>query len=486
VGISSANQFYLTRINLDSSLDNAFTFVSRNGNISALGIQSNGKILIGGNFTHVNGVERVGFARLNADGSLDNSIDLGLNGLPLACCTSILVQSDQKIIFGFGSQSIRLNSDGSVDNSFDLTEIAGSVTSIIQQPDEKIIFSLSNRLKRINQNGSLDTSFDPGTGPNSRVNGIIIQADGKIIIGGQFTFYNGVAVNRIARLNSDGSLDESFNPGMGANNTITDIALQADGKVIIGGQFTSFNGVTVNRIARLNSDGSLDESFEPGSGASNTVSKIIYQSDGKIIITGQFISYNGTSRNRIARLNADGSLDSSFIPGSGANNFIVSTVIQSNGNIIIGGFFTSYNGTNRTGIASVLNEIMDLSDTEAPSPDEDILPPFEGECVVNFEDLIVPTATDNVDGKILGVTDESIFPITEPGTYTITWTYSDEAGNSSIQEQEIVLEAPSAPLVCVDNQVVESNQDSCEYTHTDTTWDVLPGILLLRWNNHPF
>ena len=108
------------------------------------------------------------------------------------------------------------------------------------------------------QPGALDLSFNStdqgfgfGDGANSIVSTTAIQADGKIIIGGYFTSYNGTGRNRIARLNTDGSLDATFNPGTGADNIVYTTAIQADGKIIIGGVFTSYNGTGRNRIARV-------------------------------------------------------------------------------------------------------------------------------------------------------------------------------------------------------------------------------------------
>jgi len=207
------------------------------------------------------------------------------------------------------------------------------------------------------QPGTLDTAFDPGLGADNDVFTTAIQPDGKIIIGGQFTAYNGTTRNRVARLNADGTLDTAFDPGSGANGIVQTSALQPDGKIIIGGEFTSYNGTPRNRVARLNADGSLDTAFDPGSGANNTVLTSALQSDGKIIIGGAFTSFNGTAHRRITRLNADGSLDTSFDPGSGVNQpgffpkFVATTAIQSDGKIIIGGRFTTYDGTNRISIA---------------------------------------------------------------------------------------------------------------------------------------
>ncbi|MBI4646393.1 MAG: delta-60 repeat domain-containing protein [Bacteroidia bacterium] len=159
------------------------------------------------------------------------------------------------------------------------------------------------------QSGSIDLSFNPGTGTTSTIFTTAIQSDGKIIIGGAFTSYNGTAINRIARLNTDGTLDGTYNPGTGASSTVRTTSIQSDGKIIIGGDFASYNGTAINYIARLNADGTLDGTFNPGTGADNDVYTTAIQSDGKIIIGGNFTSYNGTARNYIARLNTDGTLD---------------------------------------------------------------------------------------------------------------------------------------------------------------------------------
>ena len=107
----------------------------------------------------------------------------------------------------------------------------------------------------------LDTSFVIGTGFNDDVRTIITQVDGKILVGGKFTNYNGVQQNYISRLNTDGSLDTSFNIGTGFSYIISTIVLQSDGKILVGGTFTSYNGINRNAVVRLNTDGSLDTSF---------------------------------------------------------------------------------------------------------------------------------------------------------------------------------------------------------------------------------
>jgi uncharacterized delta-60 repeat protein len=370
----------IARLNADGSLDNSFdTGVGANTHVFTSCIQPDGKIIIGGSFTSYNGISRNRIARLNVDGSLDTSFDPGSGASDVVYASSI--QPDGKIIIGGNLTSYngtsrnhiaRLNTDGSLDTSFDPGSGANDTVYIISiQSDGKIIIggnltsyngTSRNTIARLNADGSLDTSFDPGSGATHTVQTTSIQSDGKIIIGGYFTSYNGTSLNHIARLNADGSLDTSFNTGSGANTSVATSFIQPDGKIIIGGGFTSYNGTSLNRIARLNADGSLDTSFNAGSGANSIVYASSIQPDGKIIIGGSFVSYNGTSRTRIARLNADGSLDTSFDPGSGANDAVYTISIQSDGKIIIGGDFTSYNGTSRNTIARLnANGSLDTS-----------------------------------------------------------------------------------------------------------------------------
>src|SRR5690606_28979323 len=153
--------------------------------------------------------------------------------------------------------------------------------------------------------------------------------------GGAFTSYNGTGRNAIARLNADGSLDSGFDPGIGANSAVLSIAVQADGKILIAGAFTNYNGTARNYIARLNADGSLDTGFDPGTGADSTILPTAVKADGKVFIGGAFTSFNGTARNCIARLNADGSLDLGFDAGTGPGNTVYITAVQADGKVLI-------------------------------------------------------------------------------------------------------------------------------------------------------
>ncbi|HMS91696.1 MAG TPA: delta-60 repeat domain-containing protein, partial [Candidatus Absconditabacterales bacterium] len=209
----------------------------------------------------------------------------------------------------------------------------------------------SNRIVRLFSDGRKDNSFNVGSGFNDAVRGIVIQNDGKILVGGHFTDYNGTTANRIIRLNPDGSRDTSFNIGSGFNAQIRTMEMQEDGKILVGGAMVNYNGTNIYRIARLNTNGSLDASFNVGLGFNNNIRAIAFQDDGKIILGGGFLVYSGTVTNRIIRLNPDGSRDTSFIIGSGFNEQINVVDIDANGKILVGGFFTGYNGISVNKIA---------------------------------------------------------------------------------------------------------------------------------------
>jgi uncharacterized delta-60 repeat protein len=340
-----------------------------NGLVQAVTVQPDGKVLVGGSFTHMDGTACGHIARLNGDGSLDPlKLHVGTNG----DVRGIAVQPDGKILIGGNFTQVdgadrnyvaRLYADGSLDASFNPGDGPdGSVEDLALQPDGKVLVGgyftqvdgvVRNHVARLNTDGSLDTSFDPGTGTNDPIEAVALQPDGKVLIGGRFTQVNDFTVNRIARLNENGTLDMTFIPGAGADYPVYAIVVQPDGKVLVGGSFIHiyYTDTVRRRIARLNGDGSLDSSFSPAAGASDIVRTISLQTDGKIIIGGWFTEVNGEERNRIARLNGDGSLDASFDPGDGPSLAVEAVAAYPHGKAIIGGYFTEVSGEERNRIA---------------------------------------------------------------------------------------------------------------------------------------
>ncbi|MBI3134099.1 MAG: T9SS type A sorting domain-containing protein [Bacteroidetes bacterium] len=336
-------------------------------------IQPDGKIIAVGAFSTFNGTARNGIARLNTDGTLDMSFNpgTGFNNW----VTDVKIQPDGKIVtvgtyssFNGTARSriARLNADGTLDTSFDPgTGFSFDVRGCDLQADGKIIAvgdftsfngTSRNRIARINTNGSLDTGYDPGTGFNSNAMTVKIQPDGKALVGGiGFTSYNGTTVNRIVRLNSDATIDGSFNSGTGCNSTVATFAIQEDLKIIVGGSFTTYNGTSINRIMRLNNDGTIDPSFSVGAGTNGEIRNVQIASDGSVFLAGLFTIYNSTSANRIVKLTSDGSIDANFSTGTGFNNETNCISIQPDNKIIIGGFYTSYNGSSPIRIARLGN-----------------------------------------------------------------------------------------------------------------------------------
>jgi uncharacterized delta-60 repeat protein len=366
----------IVRLNTDGTLDTAFTINNGTGpntNVSSVATQADGKIVVVGSFTFFNqvgGVNRI--VRLNSDGTRDTAFNTNTGTGASAEGRAVAIQSDGKIVVGgqfttFNGTTVnrivRLNADGTLDAVFNINTGTGfnsTTTSLAIQSDGKIVVggqfttfngTTVNRIVRLNADGTLDTAFstNTGTGTNSNVDSLAIQPDGKIVIGGSFASFNGTTANRIARLNSDGTLDTAFtiNNGTGANSSVDSLAIQTDGKIVVVGNFTTFNEVGVNFIVRLGSSGSFgDIPIKEFFGANNTVRRIAIQPDGKIVVAGDFTRFNGTTVNRIARLNSDGTLDTQFSAntGTGANGNITSLAIQSNGKIIIGGSLTTFNG----------------------------------------------------------------------------------------------------------------------------------------------
>ena len=354
-----------------------------NSDIRAMALQSDGKILMGGLFTTYNGTTQNRITRLNADGTRDTgfTIGTGFNSEVYA----ITLQPDGKILVGGAFTSYngttqnyitRLNADGTRDTGFSIgTGLGGGDPApfvIAVQPDGKILVGGSfttyngttqNRITRLNADGTRDTGFTIGTGFSNPVRKMLLQSDGKILVCGVFSTYNEVTVNRIVRLNTDGTRDTSFSTeGTGFGNIIRDIALQSDGKIIVGGEYTTYNGIFLNRIQRLNADGTRDTGFSIGTGFNGIVYAIALQSDGKILVGGDFTSYNGSTTGRIARLNTDGSRDTGFVTGTGFGSSVWAVALQPDGNILVGGNFLTY-------ISDFRNRIIRITSSGSIQPE---------------------------------------------------------------------------------------------------------------------
>jgi uncharacterized delta-60 repeat protein len=265
---------------------------------------------------------------------------------------------------------LRLNSDGTEDTAF-YTNLGTAfndccVNSSNVQSDGKLLIgggftsfngNTRNRLLRLNSNGTEDTAFYTNLGTSfNNIAGPAVQSDGKILVSGLFTSFNGNTRNRLLRLNSNGTEDTAFytNLGTAFDDSASVAGIQSDGKILIVGNFTLFNGNSRTQLIRLNSNGTEDTAFYTNLGTRFSSILPAYcipsiQSDGKILIGGRFNTFNGNTRNNFLRLNSDGTEDTAFYTnlGTAFGNNVNSAAVQSDGKIVVGGQFTSFNGNTR-------------------------------------------------------------------------------------------------------------------------------------------
>ena len=357
----------IARFNPDGSLDTGFApvveYLSSSPAVLCLTVQSDGRILIGGEFDTVNGITRNNIARLMPNGSLDTAFNPDANNLVAA----ITIQPDGKILIGgfffsvggqYRAMIARLNTDGTLDSGFDIF-VLGAIGNITLQKDGKVLIcgeignvggETRTGLARLHPDGTLDTGFNPVL-DSPVVVALAVQPDGKVLFGSAFSKVNGISRNRIARVYNDGTLDDDFVAD--ANNRVITLALQPDGKILVGGELTSvhhppLSAVPRDYLFRLNVDGAVDSTFSDPQ-PNGFVYALAVQPDGKILMGGNFTSFNAVPWPHLARLNPDGSLDTAF--QGEANMPVRAFALQPDGRILIGGSFTSVNGVARKRIA---------------------------------------------------------------------------------------------------------------------------------------
>jgi uncharacterized delta-60 repeat protein len=276
----------------------------------------------------------------------------------------LALQPDGKILVGEHTQAMessffslgRLNTDGTLDPGFNAGVGAplypgGIINSLVVQANGKILLGggfwagenlISLGLGQLNTDGTLNTNFIATM--DGLIDALAVQADGKILVGGAFSLPDGQNISSLGRLNVDGTLDTNFNPG--TDGAVYCLAQQADGRIVIGGSFGTLGGQSRTNIGRLNSDGTLDLNFNPG--ADGGVSAVVVQADGKILVGGGFSKLGGQSVNNFGRLNPDGTPDPSFHPEP--DGPVSSVVVQTDGSILVAGAFSMLCGQSHSGL----------------------------------------------------------------------------------------------------------------------------------------
>jgi uncharacterized delta-60 repeat protein len=405
------------RLNPDGSLDGSFAGVGASNNdtsqVSATLVQADGKILIGGNFTDCGGRYLPGIARLNVDGTVDPGFDPG-TGAEGAVQTLSLTPEGKIYAAGlFGvangvacSSLARLMPGGALDSSFSarLTKLDGSSSDLMRVTslaDGKVLvlghFRWSNGVSRdytarLLEDGSTDTTFDPQyliqgfdawsgktlTGTGTMPTCMAVQSDGKILLGGNMT-WDGLSNGFIVRVDPTGQMDKTFVPVSIATNAmvlagrVMQLRLAAGDAFLACGDFReirdgSFSPPQRNCIARFSKDGVLDGAFLMGSDP--WIEDMALQPDGKILIGGWFKRFeikgifgpqfpNTNNCLRLGRLNADGTLDTTFSAGTGPSNPVFSVQWLGDNRALIAGTFTNYAGSACFGLAKVVASVVD-------------------------------------------------------------------------------------------------------------------------------
>lgn len=281
---------------------------------------------------------------------------------------------------------VRLETDGSLDPSFALNTSGAQIRSMALAADDQLMVAGNfstflgqplNDVARLNADGTVDATFDPGSGADNFIYAVGVQSDGKVIIGGAFTTFNGAPANKLARLLPDGSLDPSFTTMIVGAGSIESIVVLPDDRLYVGGAFGNLGGVQLSGLALLNADGSVDTDF--GAVASGiSINDIHRLTDGKMLIGGSFNTLFGSTANCILRLNADGSVDNSISLGAGVDGTGSCRAVgaQQAGGILVAGIFSSFDGIPRNNIARVggsnvptaITEPLEATAVMSPNP----------------------------------------------------------------------------------------------------------------------
>ncbi len=323
----------LGRLHSNGSADPDYSdskgIVERVGSVNAITVQEDGRILVGGDFERIDGQPRQALARILPHGALDESFDAHVSQGGVV--NAIVLQPQGEVIVGGRFATVQAKS--------------------------------RSNLVRLAANSQLDATFDPGLGPNGEVYCLALQPDGHVLVGGLFDEVNGVPRFRLARLDASGAVDPGFEPHVAswvATPDVYSIVAQDDERLVIGGYFDTVNGQTRSGLARLRSDGSLDPDFGGLSlldGDLPIVTGIAFESDGRLLVTGTFSTVESEPHHGIARLDPEGTLDRSFDPGAGIAGGGLPTVygaaLAPGGWWVVVGEFESFSGTPRLNLAVV-------------------------------------------------------------------------------------------------------------------------------------
>jgi hypothetical protein len=303
------------------------------------------RALVAGEFSKINDIEAPRLARLNKNGLLDSSFDIG-SGPNNTVFSMVLDDSGAIYIGGLFNEVngsvrnylARLAPGGALDTSFSAGNRIGGSVFDIELGWDRILIAGDEGLVALALDGSRAGGFTPPD-IDGDVFAVTSQSNGSIIIAGEFSTVNGIVRNNLARLNQDGSVDESFDPGLGPNASVHSLALDSDG-ILIGGLFVAIDGLSARRFARLDFNGRMNRDFKIGSGFNGPVQTIYRRLDGRYLIGGSFDRYDGYIQDNAVLLSDDGSLVRNDLNMLHLNGTVYSVSELAGGSTVVGGSFT--------------------------------------------------------------------------------------------------------------------------------------------------
>lgn len=304
-----------------------------------------------GKFLFCANTDKTKLKLMNVDGTISTNFEVPTTGNIIALTQAI---GNKTYVGGdftnmnniFAPKIARINADGTRDINFLPNTNTQNVYALQEQTDGKLLVGRDGSIQRLNDDGTLDITFTTAT-TNGIVYSFAILPNGKILAGGLFTTINGATKNRVVLLNANGTVDTSFEVGTGFNSDVHIVRVASDGSFLVGGKFTTYKGTTINRIAKLTNIGTLDAAFHTSNtGFDNDVWTIEFLNDNKPLVGGLFTTYKGVANNSVIKLNLDGTVDAFFDTGIAQSNGIVYKIIVNSPNdVFLSGTFMKYKDT---------------------------------------------------------------------------------------------------------------------------------------------
>ena len=352
------------------------------GTINAVVRQPDGKLVLGGDFTELNGQPAHQLARLTSSGELDASFSAAANlsPFPVSC---LALQTDGRVLAGTVRSLRRYKADGSLDPDFSLyansdNQKTFNVGAMAVQTDSHILIagyfsggsqysSQTVPLMRLTSSGEPDQTFNvvrnSALGDLYQANAVVVQPDGRIVTTGYFSLVNQGTVTRVVRYNASGALDPSFNNSSlitqrnvrgTFSGQVSTLALQPDGKLLLGGRFDAVNGTDRQQLARLTANGELDTDFALRVAFTGPVNTLTLQPNGRILVGGNFSTTDLTgARNNMTRLLENGQTDESFDSFGNTNGAVNALLVEPDGDIVLAGDFTTVSFQPNIGVVRI-------------------------------------------------------------------------------------------------------------------------------------